>query len=406
MKNGYRAIDADTHVNPDLEVLERYLDPSFRPRMKELEIYRRTTERDGEIATTLAIGVVGYPRKVGERPVTDLPDPGPQGQTSPLPHRQPQQGRTVRATGHNRLDPKPGVSEENAVGRLQDMDTEGRDVDILYPAPYFQYPVCLDDPTLAEGIWRGYHNYMREYCSANPKRLKGLAILHGGDLEWSLAELKAVANEPWLSAVWPILPQDMPLDHPDLEPMWAAINDVGVPVVMHAFFSGPPYWPGYRDMWDNAAIARTVAPHWLASRFFAYLICSGVFDRYPNMRAGLAEVGHGWVPHFLIRLEENINYVSGVVPHLKYKPIEYAHMGRLLCPAEPVEGPEMTKACFDLLGNNCLAHQSDYPHPGSYFPDTLEMVMNWPIWGELGEETKRRFFWDTPAAFFRGIEDL
>ena len=40
MKAGLRAWDADTHVNPAAEVLERYVDPSFRPRLAELAPYR------------------------------------------------------------------------------------------------------------------------------------------------------------------------------------------------------------------------------------------------------------------------------------------------------------------------------------------------------------------------------
>src|SRR6266487_1005275 len=41
-----------------------------------------------------------------------------------------------------------------------------------------------------------------------------------------------------------------------------------------------------------------------------------------------------------------------------------------MCAAEPFEGPEMTKACIDILGEGALMHQSDYPHGEAYFPDT------------------------------------
>src|SRR5437762_11627429 len=40
MKNGVRVYDSDTHVLPAAEVLERYVDPDFRPRLAELETYR------------------------------------------------------------------------------------------------------------------------------------------------------------------------------------------------------------------------------------------------------------------------------------------------------------------------------------------------------------------------------
>src|SRR5437879_1407621 len=43
MKNGLRAWDSDTHVNPAAEVLERYVDPGFRPRLAELAPHRTPT---------------------------------------------------------------------------------------------------------------------------------------------------------------------------------------------------------------------------------------------------------------------------------------------------------------------------------------------------------------------------
>ena len=40
MKDGFRVYDSDTHVNPAAEVIERYVDPGFRPRLAELAAYR------------------------------------------------------------------------------------------------------------------------------------------------------------------------------------------------------------------------------------------------------------------------------------------------------------------------------------------------------------------------------
>ena len=88
-----------------------------------------------------------------------------------------------------------------------------------------------------------------------------------------------------------------------------------------------------------------------AARFCAYVIVSGLFDRYPNFRAAVAEVGHGWLPHWAIRLGQMIKYVSGSVPSLQYTPLEYVQQGRFKCTAEPFEGPEMTRACLDILGD-------------------------------------------------------
>ena len=40
MKNGLRVYDADTHVEPSAEVIDKYVDPGFRPRLEDLAPYR------------------------------------------------------------------------------------------------------------------------------------------------------------------------------------------------------------------------------------------------------------------------------------------------------------------------------------------------------------------------------
>ena len=45
MKDSYKVIDMDTHVNPSLDVLEKYVDPAFRPRLAELQPYYSVRQR-------------------------------------------------------------------------------------------------------------------------------------------------------------------------------------------------------------------------------------------------------------------------------------------------------------------------------------------------------------------------
>ena len=40
MKDGFQVYDSDTHINPAAEVLDKYVDPEFRPRLAELAAYR------------------------------------------------------------------------------------------------------------------------------------------------------------------------------------------------------------------------------------------------------------------------------------------------------------------------------------------------------------------------------
>ena len=72
--------------------------------------------------------------------------------------------------------------------------------------------------------------------------------------------------------------------------------DADLPILHHSFFYEPPYFPGYRDVWDNIVVARSAAHPWGAQLIVAYLLLSGVFDRYPNLRIGFSETGVGWLP--------------------------------------------------------------------------------------------------------------
>ena len=75
MRQGFRVIDADTHVNPSMDVLLRYADQALRQRLDELQPYmRRVKPRPGQgdaedqaEYTILAIKPLRYQRVAGEK---------------------------------------------------------------------------------------------------------------------------------------------------------------------------------------------------------------------------------------------------------------------------------------------------------------------------------------------------
>src|ERR1051326_1672345 len=70
MKNGLRVYDADTHVEPSAEVIDKYVDPGFRPRLEELAPYRMPV-RAGSPGSSpgrhvYRYGQISYKRILGE----------------------------------------------------------------------------------------------------------------------------------------------------------------------------------------------------------------------------------------------------------------------------------------------------------------------------------------------------
>ena len=109
-------------------------------------------------------------------------------------------------------------------------------------------------------------------------------------------------------------PYGKPLDHPDFEPYWAAAQEHDLSVVLHTFTVMPPYAPGGLDTWDNLWLQRSAAHPWCGMRNMASVIGSGVMDRYPNLRVGCLEAGHGWLPFWVKRLDEHAESIARRAP--------------------------------------------------------------------------------------------
>src|SRR5207248_7417215 len=170
VRDGFRIIDIDTHVTPSLEVLSEYVEPSFRPRMEELRPYQRTMRSpagrghpQGEW-TTIKVRPIPYERIAGQKPGVELIEAGGAGPLEAHVQNLAREGATER------------VQHDNPEGRLHDMDVEGVDIDLIIPGTWATASSGLE-VTLAEGLYRGYHRYMRNYCSPDPNRLKGLILI-------------------------------------------------------------------------------------------------------------------------------------------------------------------------------------------------------------------------------------
>ena len=400
MRNGYRVFDSDTHVTPSLEVLLRYGDEKLNSRAEELEPYvRLTTPTPGRGHPTEEYKVVRvnpypYSRVAGYKDKDEEAKVRGAGAKGALEGRV--ENLAVKPIADN-------IQHDNSSGRLENMDVEGVDVNFIIPGTWAPGSTALET-SLAKGMYDAYHRYMADYCSADPRRLKGLLLAPGADPEWAAKTILDHADEEWLSAVWPVLPEGLPVDDPDLEPIWAAMNECDLPIVHHSFFYEAPYFPGYRDIWGNVAVARTAAHVWGAQRLISYVLVSGMLDRYPNLRVGTVETGHGWLPNWIIRLTSQIDYVKGAIPaNLQATPMENVVEGRVFCAIEQHEGPQMTKAVIDILGPNVLMYESDFPHPGCMYPESTDNVLAWePV---IGKEAMTRLMYDNAASFFRMLSD-
>jgi predicted TIM-barrel fold metal-dependent hydrolase len=375
-RDGYRIFDSDTHVGPDAAILDRYLSRAETDRLAGWEQYR-ATGRNGQVTYTK--GQRRYRRKLGAATPDDTPGGYMAGFTGVARERQP----------------SPLVDVDPAA-RIADMDYEGVDVNLTLPSGWFGTWTAGDDVPLEMAMYRAYHRWMSDYCGAYPQRLGGVILAGSRDVAGSLAEIRQWGGAGWAWGVMVYAPAGVPLDHPDLEPIYAEAAALDLAVVLHTFTVMPPYAPGGEDTWDNLWLQRSAAHPWCGMRNMAALIGSGVMDRYPSLRIATLEAGHGWLPFWIARLDEHAETIKAALPRLRRRPSEYVTGGRYFQSIEIPEGAPLTNAVIDLLGDHVLMYASDYPHGESHFPQSAGMVLGW----DMAEPRKKKLLWDNAVRLY------
>jgi hypothetical protein len=123
-----------------------------------------------------------------------------------------------------------------------------------------------------------------------------------------------------------------------------------------------------------------------------------LLDRFPRLRLGCLEAGHGWLPFWMARLDEHMHTIRAALPaDLKQTPSEYVMSGRYYQSIEVSEGEKVTNMVADIVGENVLMYASDYPHGESAFPESTNIVLGW---NNTPSERKQKMFWDNPVRFY------
>jgi predicted TIM-barrel fold metal-dependent hydrolase len=383
MRQRFKIFDSDTHLSPNAETLEPYFDANIRKRLPEWENCKVPFRVGwaGEILQPPYRHRYQFAKRSGWRQkLRILGEAGPREQV---------QRHSPKFMGSR--FPTPGGADDNAEARIRDMDDEGVDVQLMLPPT----PPISDDVEIEVGFIRAGHRFTTDFCSKYPHRLKSLIVVSNKAIDVSVQEIKTWASASWAAGVYPHLDEGVPIDHPDLEPIWAAANEARLCVAHHSFTEG---YPGYRDLWDNPFIGRTASHPWGAMRAMTAFFGAGIMDRYPNIRYCILESGFGWLPFWGARMDDQSDYISYALPqNLAHKPSEYMTGGRFFASLVIHEGEKMAKMVTDFLGDGVLMYSSDYPHAESRFPESADKVL---AWKSLGDEVMRKMLWDNATKCF------
>lgn len=260
------------------------------------------------------------------------------------------------------------------------------------------HPSSKTDPKLRYGAARAHNRHMADFCSVD-SRLMGVGVVPLDTPELALEELKwSIDNS--MKAIW--VPHRAPIGHSpghvDLEPFWALLAESNTPFVMHV--GGSPLqslksWSNngrapVKDWMGGGENVRTkdaALMHQPPETFVSMMVFDGVFDRHPTLKGAAVELGAGWVPEMLRRLDSISRIYSRVDESVRFdrKPSEQLtqQMGFTPFPHEDV-GRLIRDSNPDLY-----LFSSDYPHveggrdPIAKFEGALEGI---------GEADKTAFY--------------
>lgn len=281
--------------------------------------------------------------------------------------------QTIRFNENFRYEDYPGGWEPAA--RLRDQDVDGVQAEILFSSAVRQLYSITDEP-FQRAIFRSYNAWLQEFCSYNPNRLLGLAILSILNIEHTVTDIDEYAKRGFRGVQIPTRIRDSGYYEPKYEPMWAALEETGMIVNVHTSATqgiARKHYEGPRDVdpkKQSLGLANKQAP---AQQFLGNLILSGVFDRHPKLKVVCAEFDVGWVANLVQQVdywfgrastydaERNIN---------KLAPSAYFKTNAFFTYQDDRAGVLTTP----VFGADNFLWASDYPHGVTTWPNSQATV--------------------------------
>lgn len=285
-------------------------------------------------------------------------------------------GRSFDTPGLNSLlvEGREGFADQAL--RLRDMDAEGLDVSFVFPQKTMAL-FSMADKELMVRCFDVYNEWLSGWC-AGSDRLYGIGILptifEPEATRDSIAKLKHLG---FRAMEIPSTPRNVYYNSSSMEPMWAAIEESGIPLSFH--IGEFPEWKGAGAL--GTYLTSTFQPF---RKLWALLTFSGVLERHPELRVIFTEGGISWVPSAIYDADKTYRqFETEMRPKLAELPSFYWHRQ---CYAAFIDDPSGIKLIDDISVDKVL-WSADYPHPESSLGESRNLVKG--FFDTLGEEQAR-----------------
>lgn len=280
----------------------------------------------------------------------------------------------VRQTGRWEEDIPPSAYDPDA--RIKEIDRDTIWGEVMYPTFGLGF-YGIDDAGFKWALLRAYNDWLAEFCSAHPDRFKGIAMLANDDPGEAVKELERAKKMGFSGVMIPtVAGEGVPQYHErGMDPLWeaAVANDMSVNI--HA---GTARERNKKTSLIQASGGRNPTKSPLKYEVFVRpmlnMIFGGVFERHPKLNFISAENEAGWATHILERADfewtryQNVK-VKDFEGRIPEKPSDYFKRNIKLTFLRDT----VAIRTYDLLGEDTLMFQTDFPHGISTYPNSRAM---------------------------------
>ncbi|MFI4933617.1 MAG: amidohydrolase family protein [Caulobacterales bacterium] len=378
--------DADSHIMELPDFLKKYADPALRDAIPEVS-YAASIVTDEEVAVIMGQGGRHSQAHIAAQIA--------------LGDKLIESSKEIQALG-----------AFDGADRSKALDMLGFKRQLVFATHSVAMPFSASskiDPLLRYGAARAHNRHMADFCSGD-ERLLGVAVVPLDDPDLAMTELEA-ALAAGLKAIWvPHRPcGERSPGHVDLDPFWARLAQSGTPFVLHVggaplqmakawMNNGKPPTKDWMGGGENLRTKDIALLHEGPEAFLTMLVLDGVLERHPGLRGACVELGAGWVPELLRRLDwvvkiwsrtdanlQNLSRVPSrqITDQLAFTPFVFEAVGDLIDQSNP-----------DLY-----LFSTDYPHveggrnPLGRFESSL---------GDRSEAVREKFYAENFLRIFPG----
>jgi predicted TIM-barrel fold metal-dependent hydrolase len=279
------------------------------------------------------------------------------------------------------MPPRGGLPGSDAGFARQDLlDRYGISAAIISSLEAAQQAQGFCGVDAAPVLCSALNDYAVEHWLNVDPRFKLATCVPSVDPDAAAAEVRRVGTHPGVAAVYvPVL--DIPLGNKHYHPIFAAAQDLDLPIFLHitalefSYQGMPKAMIGTPDNFSERRVSYAL----LGPAILNSIVFSGILEMFPRLNFAFAEFGFAWLPGVMWRMDSTWRYARSGTPWVKKPPSEYIRE-RIKFGTQPVDDPANPvelEQMVNMIGVECLMFSTDYPHwdgdtPGSVFQSLPE----------------------------------